>query len=180
MSKITYICGSKHMIQLFGFGVNEKFRKNIMKVITGFALLILGLGVVTCASKSKGVANEAAPQTETLGIQFKGGSLEDAKKAAKKEKKIIFIDAYASWCGPCKMLDKNTFSDVSVGKYFNEKFINLKIDCEKDADGPDVMRTYGVTAYPTLLWVDAEGKLVKKEIGYKSPEQLLRAVQDIK
>ncbi len=151
-----------------------------MKVITGFAILALGLGVVTCANKAKTAVNATAVENETSGIQFRSISLEEAKKAAKKEKKIIFIDAYAAWCGPCKMLDKNTFSDQSVGTYFNDKFINLKIDCEKHADGPEVMRTYGVSAYPTLLWVDAEGKLVKKEVGYKSPEQLLRAVQDIK
>jgi thioredoxin 1 len=155
-------------------------RKNTMKLITGFAIMILGLGIVTCANKSKATTGTASVENEQLGIQFKVNSLEEAKKAAKKEKKIIFIDAYASWCGPCKMLDKNTFSDASVGKYFNEKFINFKVDCEKHADGPEVMKTYGVSAYPTLLWVDAEGKLVKKEIGYKSPEQLLRAVQDIK
>ena len=152
-----------------------------MKLITGVAVLILGLGMITCANRTKNVANTPSTQNdEQGGIKFRDISLEDAKKAAKKEKKLIFIDAYASWCGPCKMLDKNTFSDKSVGTYFNDKFICLKIDCEKHPDGKGVMSTYGITAYPTLLWVDAEGKLSKKELGYKSPEQLLRVVQDIK
>lgn len=152
-----------------------------MKVITGFAILILSLGMITCANRTKDVANNPSTMgEEQTGINFRNVSLEEAKKLAKKEKKIIFIDAYASWCGPCKMLDKNTFPDPSVGTYFNDKFINLKIDCEKHPDGAEVMKTYGITAYPTLLWIDSDGKLVKKELGYKSPEQLLRAVQDIK
>ena len=160
-----------------------------MKLITGVAVLILGLGMITCANRTKNVANTTTTQNdEQGGIKFRDISLEEAKKAAKKEKKLIFIDVYASWCGPCKMLDKNTFSDKSVGTYFNDKFICLKIDGDrnqqdgswKHPDGKEVMETYGVTAFPTLLWIDAEGILVKKELCYKSPEQLLRVVQDIK
>lgn len=151
-----------------------------MKIITAITILAVGFGIVTCANKSK-TSNEAIVNSETTkGIQFADLSLEEAKALAKKKKKIIFIDAYASWCGPCKMLDRNTFSDASVGTYFNDKFINLKIDCEKHPDGRKVASTYSVSAYPTLIWIDADGNLVKKEVGYKTPEQLLRAVQDLK
>jgi thiol:disulfide interchange protein len=151
-----------------------------MKFITGMAIIALGLGVVTCANKAKTTPGEIVTSEKTIGINFSDLSLVEAKALAKKKKKIIFIDAYASWCGPCKMLDKNTFSDESVGTYFNDKFISLKIDCEKHPDGRTIASTYSVTAYPTLIWIDAEGNLVKKEVGYKNPEQLLRAVQDIK
>lgn len=151
-----------------------------MKFITGIAILALGLGVVTCANKAKSNMEANSVSEEIVGINFSNLSLEEAKALAKKKKKIIFIDAYASWCGPCKMLDKNTFSDASVGTYFNDKFINLKIDCEKHPDGRKVASTYSVSAYPTLIWIDADGNLVKKEVGYKTPELLLRAVQDLK
>jgi thiol:disulfide interchange protein len=151
-----------------------------MKFITGIAVLALGFSVITCANKVKTNKNEVSATEVTSGIKFSDLSLADAKALAKKKKKIIFIDAYASWCGPCKMLDKNTFSDASVGTYFNEKFISLKIDCEKHPDGRLVASTYSVSAYPTLIWIDAEGNLVKKEVGYRTPEQLLRAVQDLK
>lgn len=151
-----------------------------MKLITGIAIIALGLGVVTCANKAKTTTGEIVTTEKTVGINFSDLSFAEAKALAKKKKKIIFIDAYASWCGPCKMLDKNTFSDQSVGTYFNDKFISVKIDCEKHPDGRTVASTYSVTAYPTLIWIDAEGNLVKKEVGYKNPEQLLRAVQDIK
>jgi len=150
-----------------------------MRIVTGIIVLVLGLSTVTCANRAK-LSNQNTEITEEqVGISFQAMSLAEAKALAKKKKKIIFIDAYASWCGPCKMLDKNTFPDASVGTYFNDKFINLKIDCEKHPDGAEIMRTYSITAYPTLLWIDADGKLIKKELGYKTPEQLLRAVQDI-
>ncbi len=153
-----------------------------MKVITGFVILALAFGVVTCANKAKTITNvdSVSVSDQKVGINFLDLPLEEAKALAKKKKKIIFIDAYASWCGPCKMLDKNTFSDASVGTYFNDKFINLKIDCEKHPDGRKVASTYSVSAYPTLIWIDADGNLVKKEVGYRTPEQLLRAVQDLK
>ena len=153
-----------------------------MKLITGIAILALGFGVVTCANKAKSTTETKVVSASEgkVGIDFSDLSLAEAKALAKKKKKVIFIDAYASWCGPCKMLDKNTFSDASVGTYFNDKFISLKIDCEKHPDGRSVASTYSVSAYPTLIWIDAEGNLIKKEVGYRTPEQLLRAVQDLK
>lgn len=151
-----------------------------MKLIKGMVVLALGLGIIGFVNSSFTVEEELFSTEKTVGIAFADLSLEDAKALAKKKKKIIFIDAYAAWCGPCKLLDKNTFSDASVGTYFNDKFINLKIDCEKHPDGKTVASTYSVSAYPTLIWIDADGNLVKKEVGYKTPEQLLRAVQDLK
>lgn len=151
-----------------------------MKLIKGMVVLALGLGIIGFVNSSFTVEEELVSTEKTVGIAFADLSLEDAKALAKKKKKIIFIDAYAAWCGPCKLLDKNTFSDASVGTYFNDKFINLKIDCEKHPDGKTVASTYSVSAYPTLIWIDADGNLVKKEVGYKTPEQLLRAVQDLK
>jgi thiol:disulfide interchange protein len=151
-----------------------------MKLTKGIVFFALGLGIIGFLHSSFRVQDKTTNTDKTVGIAFADLSLVDAKALAKKKKKIIFIDAYASWCGPCKLLDKNTFSDASVGTYFNEKFINLKIDCEKHPDGRTVASTYSVSAYPTLIWIDADGNLVKKEVGYKNPEQLLRAVQDLK
>ena len=65
------------------------------------------------------------------------------------------------------------FQSDEVGKVFNKKFINLKIDAETDADGPDLAKKYSVTAYPTLLFINGEGKLVKRLVGKQSEEKLL-------
>jgi thioredoxin 1 len=106
------------------------------------------------------------------GIEFKQISLEQAQKEAQKSNKIIFIDAYASWCGPCKKMAATSFKDEGVGEIFNKQFINLKIDCEKDADGPEISRRYKISAYPTLLFIDADGKLKKQIVGFQTPERL--------
>ena len=107
------------------------------------------------------------------GIKFSEMRLADAMKEAKKTGQLIFIDVHTSWCGPCKQMAKTTFQAENVGKLFNKKFINLKIDAEKDPDGADVSNAYSVAAYPTLLFINAEGKLVKKVVGMQSEEKLL-------
>jgi thioredoxin 1 len=107
------------------------------------------------------------------GIEFKHVSLKEAQKEAKKSNKIIFIDAYTSWCGPCKKMAATSFKNEEVGEIYNKQFINLKIDCEKDADGPEISRRYKISSYPTLLFIDATGKLKKQVVGFQTPERLM-------
>lgn len=119
-------------------------------------------------------------QSTEEGIQFQTLSLEDAKKQSLKSGKLIFIDAYASWCGPCKRMAATSFKNQEVGKVFNEQFINLKIDCEKDADGPELARMYKVRAYPTLLVIDGNGKLIKEVVGMQMEDGLLALANSLK
>ncbi|MBI3240440.1 MAG: thioredoxin family protein [Flavobacteriia bacterium] len=112
-------------------------------------------------------------KTVNSGIKFDKLGMEKALKQAKDSGKLIFIDVHTSWCGPCKEMARTTFQSDEVGKVFNKKFINLKIDAETDADGPDVSKKYSVTAYPTLLFINGDGKLVKRLVGKQSEEKLL-------
>jgi len=114
------------------------------------------------------------------GIEFKKLSLKKAMELADEEGKLIFIDAYTSWCGPCKQLEKTTFKSEKVGEAFNEQFINLKIDVEKDADGAEIERKYKISAYPTLLIIDSEGKLKKSVVGFQTERQLLSLAKAMK
>jgi thioredoxin-related protein len=106
------------------------------------------------------------------GIQFEKSSWETILQKASDEGKIIFVDAYAVWCGPCKMMDKNVFSDANVGDYYNKHFINAKIDMEK-GEGVDLAQKYEVRAYPTFLFVDGKGELVHRAVGYHASDQFL-------
>lgn len=111
-------------------------------------------------------------QEDEEGIHFFHGSIEDLKKEAKAKKKLIFLDAYTEWCGPCKMMSATTFKDKAVGEFFNKNFISYKLDMEK-GEGPGMSVRYEVTAYPTLLFMDAKGEVTHKILGYRKPEQLL-------
>lgn len=106
------------------------------------------------------------------GIQFFHGDLEELKAEAKTKKKIIFIDAFTEWCGPCKMMSSQTFTDKAVGDFFNANFINYKLDMEK-GEGPGFAVRYDVSAYPTLLFLNPKGELVHKVLGFRKPDQLL-------
>jgi thiol:disulfide interchange protein len=124
-----------------------------------------------------GVSFVNAPSNGSEGIEFADLSFEEALKKAKKEKKLIFVDAYAVWCGPCKWMEANTFQEKEVGDAFNKKFINLKIDMEK-GEGPELARKYNVRAYPTMFLIDGDGKVVKRILGAKKKDQLLSEVQE--
>ncbi len=107
------------------------------------------------------------------GIQFHKGSFKEAVEQAREEDKLIFMDVYATWCGPCKMLKLNTFSTESAGDFFNQNFINLSIDGEK-GHGIKIARTYGVEAYPSLFIIDPHTlKPVEKTTGFKTSGQLI-------
>ena len=113
------------------------------------------------------------------GIQFTQITLEKAKKQAAKSGKLIFIDAYTDWCGPCKKMAATSFKDEEVGKVFNDNFINLKIEMEKNPDGQQVARRYNVRAYPTLLIIDANGNLVKQAIGFQTKDRLIALAESV-
>lgn len=68
-------------------------------------------------------------------IRFEEGSYQEALNKAKKENKLLFVDCYTSWCGPCKMLANEVFTNNEVADYFNANFVSLKVDCEK-GEGP--------------------------------------------
>ncbi len=106
------------------------------------------------------------------GITFEHGTFEEALSKAKAENKMLFMDCYTSWCGPCKMLQSGPFQDPGVGEFFNENFISFKIDCEK-GEGPGICSKYSVTAYPSLFFINGDGKVVQKSMGYRPAEGLI-------
>lgn len=104
-------------------------------------------------------------------ISFQHGTFQEASDLAKQHQKPLFVDVYAEWCGPCKYMAKTAFMDASLGKLFNERFISLKLDGEKN-DGPEIMQRFAITAYPTLLFFYPDGSLAYKEVGAMDVAQL--------
>lgn len=105
-------------------------------------------------------------------IKFHYEGWEDLLAKATSENKIIFLDAYASWCGPCKAMDRNVFTEPAVGSFYNDNFINAKFDMEV-GEGIELAKTYQVQVYPSFLFIDGKGDLVHRAVGYQEVEDFL-------
>jgi len=90
--------------------------------------------------------------------------LSDALAQSKKEGKLVFIDCFTTWCGPCKRLAKEIFPQKEVGNFYNSHFISLSFDMEK-GEGLKIQKKYAVRAFPTLLFLNAKGEMVHVGIG---------------
>ena len=135
--------------------------------------------------------------TSVSGIaqEIKWLSLEEAIALQKKSPKKIIMDVYTNWCGPCKMLDKNTFHNPDVVKYINQYYYAVKFNAEgneeityngKTYTNPDYKEALAnrrngihqftyylrVNSYPTVAYFDEKGNLLTSIIGYKTPQQI--------
>ena len=119
----------------------------------------------------------AAPPKSDNGIKFQEINYSTALQKAKKEYKYVFMNVYAVWCGPCKMLKKNTFQSPKVASAFNKSFINIDIDAEK-GEGIQLAKKYDIQAHPLMLVLDQNGKVVKRILGYMKDDELLTQVKD--
>lgn len=132
--------------------------------------------------------------------QIKWLSMTEALTAQKKNKKPIFLDAYTVWCGPCKMLDKQTFSDEKFAKFINENYNPVKFNAEGNEEFSFQGKAYknpgyqearknsrnsvheftlaiGVRAYPTMTVIDHSGKVVKSIMGVRGVDDLMKELK---
>ncbi|MBK9975603.1 MAG: thioredoxin family protein [Planctomycetes bacterium] len=123
---------------------------------------------------------EPAPKTSekpSEGIKF----LTDfaaAKKLAEEQKKGLFIDFMAEWCGPCKMLDKDVWSDKGVAERVSRDYVPVKIDVDEQQE---LAASYEIMAMPTLIIADAQGNAKVRQVGaaFDNPKDALKWFDDI-
>lgn len=116
------------------------------------------------------------------GIQFVQGSFDDAMAEARKANRPLFVDIWATWCGPCKRLGREIFPQQKVGDYFNPRFVCYQLQTDpKDTvalrRAREVMEQYQVTALPTLLWIAPNGELMHYCTGFCSADELISRAQ---
>ena len=123
------------------------------------------------------VFNNPCIAQQTGGIHFeKLLSWKDIKQKAKKENKLIFIDAYTTWCIPCRQMAENIFPQAAVGYFFNKNFINVAVQMDvtkKDnryvkawyKNAKIIADEYKIEAYPTYLFLNPEGDLLHLIVG---------------
>ncbi len=112
------------------------------------------------------------------GIKFvENKTFNQALDLAKKENKLLFIDCYTSWCGPCKMMARDVFTQKIVGDYFNPKFICMKVDMEK-GEGVQLKDKFQVKAFPTFVILNGEGEIISRLVGGGKAEDFIKRVEN--
>jgi thioredoxin 1 len=138
-----------------------KTRMNIIKLL----LIVVICFSLPIRSNAQTVKNDQ--------IHFMEDAWNAALKKAAAENKYIFVDAYATWCGPCKMLKATTFKDAKVAAFYNKNFINVSMDMEKGI-GPKLAAEWQMQAYPTLIIFNPKGQAVLGTVGYIKANELLK------
>ena len=114
---------------------------------------------------------------QNQGIKFFEGTFDEALAKAKQEKKLVFVDFYATWCGPCKQMAEKVFTDEEVGKYMNEKFVCMQIDVEKEGWQKETAGRFNVTVLPTLIFFKADASVVSRLAGAREKADFLNTAK---
>lgn len=110
------------------------------------------------------------------GVVFSNLTLEEALQKAKTENKLVFMDCYTSWCGPCKRMAEKEFPKKEAGDFFNSRFVNVKYDMEK-GNGVDIAQKYGIKAYPTFIILRPDGTVQHRLVGSDDITDFIKRVE---
>lgn len=139
--------------------------------------LMMALSASAHGSTNK-VENNGQEQLQP-GIYWEKGTLMQALEKAKKEgDKMVFLDCYASWCGPCKYMAGTVFTTKEAGDYFNKKFVNIKIDMEK-GEGINLARQFRIQGYPTFIILNSNGKELGRIVGGAQINEFIQKVEQV-
>ena len=112
-------------------------------------------------------------------IKWEEGTLTNALQKDKESgDKLVFLDCYATWCGPCKYMANSVFTTKEAGEYFNKKFVNIKIDMEK-GEGVNLARQFHIKGYPTFIILNSNGKELGRIVGGAQIEQFIQKVEQV-
>lgn len=119
-------------------------------------------------------ASSGTPMSATPGVPFQALPLDQALAKAAEQRRVVLVDFFATWCGPCKLLDSTTWRDAKVIALLEQDAIPLKIDAEKEAA---LSRKYAIEAYPTILLLRPDGSVLDRMVGYQTPEAFIASFQ---
>lgn len=139
----------------------HKLKIQIMNFLQlSFSAFLIALSAFGCGGNKSTVGEVETPRRP--GIYFEQSArLSPLLERAAAENKLVFLDMYADWCAPCKVMDREVFTNVALGEFFDENFISYKVNTE-DENGSTVASIYEVKSLPTLIFVDASGKVLER------------------
>ena len=168
-----------------------------MKHIFLLSALLIGGFTLSAQSASKSLKVEKSGKINWV-------TLEEAQELNKTTPKKIIVDLYTDWCGPCKMMERQTFTDPDLIKYINENFYAVKFNAESQApvtfkgkvySNPNFdssrssrqrnaahqyTHTTGLRGYPTLIVYSPEVEIIDRIVGFQRAPQVMRALKRLK
>ena len=118
-----------------------------------------------------------AAMAQGMDFMPEGTTLEQASERAKAENKLIFLDCFTQWCGPCKMMSKTIFPTEQVGEYMNPRFVCVKMDMETEY-GAALAKKLQVQAYPTFVFFNSYGQEIGRFLGACKADEFIAKVKE--
>lgn len=106
----------------------------------------------------------------------KSATLSEVLDMASKQNKLVYLDVNAKWCTPCKLMQRDVYTHGDTADFFNSTFVNYMVDVDT-LEGPDIKMIYNISTIPTLLWLDAKGRVIHKKEGAAYHRELLSNAQ---
>lgn len=141
-------------------------RTRQFRALRGFALACVLAS--SCSSETGTAPRDSAARAG--GVIWASGTFESVLARAQSEHKLVFADFTTSWCGWCKRLERDTFSDAEVMRALNERYVCVSIDAESKLGAPLAQR-YKIAGFPTLLFLAPDGTVRHTIGGYVPPER---------
>ncbi len=157
---------------------------SLKRGLTLLAILGLTIGSAGAKAQSQSIAQNVPVVPVSTGVMASGQlvwnrDINTALQLARNENKLVLVDVYTGWCGWCKRLDRDTYSDPSVVSFLNNGFVSVKIDAEDGGAGQAFAQKYGVRGYPAIAVLDGSGKLRGIFYGYRGPKEFPAAVSKV-
>lgn len=150
------------------------------------AIILWGLAIILYAGNSCRNSGTNSRGSQRADMQIVNINFKDVKQATLEEimadavatEKLVFIDFYTTWCGPCKWMDSNVFNQNDVATKLNRHFINYKVDAE-DFDGVNTALKYRVNGYPTFVFLTPQGKVIHTLEGMIPKETFMQTIDEL-
>ncbi len=145
-----------------------------MRHVTSKLMLCLSLCTLFCCSPKPFTAVMVRPASCSDQVQFaEAASMGHLLSFADKMHKPVFLYFCVPWVEPCKRMEQYVFTQNEMASYYNRNFINYKVNVEGSHAASDLANKFGVTSFPTMVYVDGKGKVMRRHTGPATAAQLL-------